>query len=163
MTLGIPHITQGRLTNLHPVDLQAAQMCLPFGVALASKIRLAPNTVPTVSVSDFENGLADRSLYELDEQTAIVLDEEVEAVSNELSTAARVSVTLRDGRKLSLLVPSPIGSPGRPFTGVEHEARFIQELLTRYSEAACLKVVAISQDLDQLDPLWLGQALSGRS
>ena len=42
MALGIPKIIQGRLTNPHPVDLQAAQMCLPFSVALASKIALAP-------------------------------------------------------------------------------------------------------------------------
>ena len=42
MALGIPKIIQGRLTNPHPVDLQAAQMCLPFSVALASKIALTP-------------------------------------------------------------------------------------------------------------------------
>ena len=36
MHLGIPKVIQGRLTNPHPVDLQAAQMCLPFSVALAS-------------------------------------------------------------------------------------------------------------------------------
>src|SRR5438876_2674760 len=36
--LGVPRIIQGRLTNPHPVDLQAAQMCLPFSVALAAKI-----------------------------------------------------------------------------------------------------------------------------
>ena len=41
MVLGIPRIIQGRLTNPHPVDLQAAQMCLPFGVAL----RLEDRTV----------------------------------------------------------------------------------------------------------------------
>ena len=38
MHLGIPRIIQGRLTNPHPVDLQAAQMCLPFSVALAANI-----------------------------------------------------------------------------------------------------------------------------
>ena len=41
MQLGIPRIIQGRLTNPHPVDLQAAQMCLPFSVALAAKLPLA--------------------------------------------------------------------------------------------------------------------------
>ena len=45
MALGIPKIIQGRLTNPHPVDLQAAQMCLPFSVALASKIALAPGGI----------------------------------------------------------------------------------------------------------------------
>jgi 2-methylcitrate dehydratase PrpD len=163
MTLGIPRIIQGRLTNPHPVDLQAAQMCLPFGVALASKLTLTPGHIPTVNVSDFEAGLSDRSLHAIEERTTITLDDEVEAASNELSTAARVSVTLRDGRKLSKLVAAPKGSPSQPFTGAEHEARFVQELSTRIPEKVCAKIVAISRDLDQLDPRWLGQALSGIS
>ena len=161
MTLGIPRIIQGRLTNPHPVDLQAAQMCLPFGVALASKLKLTPGQIPTVQVSDFEAGLADRSLTEIENRTKIELDDEVEAASNELSTAARVSVTLRDGRTLSVLVAAPKGSPSQPFTGAEHEARFTQELLTRVSADVCSKIVEMSRDLDQLDPRWLGRALSG--
>ena len=163
MTLGIPRIIQGRLTNPHPVDLQAAQMCLPFGVALASKIALSPGRIPTVSVTDFEAGLSDRSLHAIEELTTIELDDEVEAASNEVSTAARVSVTLRDGRKLSKLVRAPKGSPSQPFTGVEHEARFNQELSSRVPEKVCLEVVAMSQNLDQLDPPWLGHALSEAS
>src|SRR5262249_11744582 len=42
IALGIPSIIQGRLTNPHPKDLQAAQMCLPFSVALAAQVGLAP-------------------------------------------------------------------------------------------------------------------------
>ena len=163
MTLGIPRIIQGRLTNPHPVDLQAAQMCLPFGVALASKIALSLGRIPTVSVTDFEAGLSDRSLHAIEKLTTIELDDEVEAASNEVSTAARVSVTLRDGRKLSKLVRAPKGSPSQPFTGVEHEARFTQELLSRVPAKVCLEVVAMSQNLDQLDPRWLGLTLSGAS
>ena len=163
MTLGIPRIIQGRLTNPHPVDLQAAQMCLPFGVALASKIALSLGRIPTVSVTDFEAGLSDRSLHAIEKLTTIELDDEVEAASNEVSTAARVSVTLRDGRKLSKLVRAPKGSPSQPFTGVEHEARFTQELLSRVPERVCFEIVAMSQNLDQLDPRWLGLALSGAS
>ena len=163
MTLGIPRIIQGRLTNPHPVDLQAAQMCLPFGVALASKLPLTPGPIPTVNVSDFEAGLSDKSLHAIEERTTIVLDDEVEAASNELSTAARVSVTLRDGRTLSKLVAAPKGSPSQPFTGAEHEARFMQELSTRVPNNVCKKIVAISRDLDQLDARWLGGVLSGPS
>jgi 2-methylcitrate dehydratase PrpD len=161
MTLGIPRIIQGRLTNPHPVDLQAAQMCLPFSVALASKIELLPGRIPTLGVTDFEVGLSDRSLHAIEERTTIALDDEVEAASNELSTAARVSVTLRDGRNLSKLVAAPKGSPTLPFTGAEHEARFTQEMSTRVSEKICLEIVAMSRNLDQLDPRWLGDALIG--
>jgi len=161
MALGIPKIIQGRLTNPHPVDLQAAQMCLPFSVALAAKIELAPGGISTLGIEDFEAGLKDQSLHALEERTAIALDDEVEAASNELSTAARVTVTLRDGRTLSRFVPAPKGSPSQPFTGAEHEARFIQELSSRVPEKVCSDIAAMSRNLDQLDPRWLGGALSG--
>ena len=161
MHLGIPRIIQGRLTNPHPVDLQAAQMCLPFSVALASKIALTPGRMPNVAVADYESGLADRSLYELEERTTSELDEEVEAASNELSTAARVSVELRDGRKLSILVPAPKGSARNPFTATEQEARFTQELSSRLRGNVCAEIIGMSKDLDRLDPRWLGRVLSG--
>src|SRR5439155_11905591 len=121
MQLGIPRIIQGRLTNPHPVDLQAAQMCLPFSVALAAKIPLAPDGIASLTVADYEAGLADRSLFALEERTTIALDDEVEAASNALSTAARVRVRLRGGREFSILVPAPKGSPACPFSGAEHE------------------------------------------
>jgi 2-methylcitrate dehydratase PrpD len=162
MALGIPKIIQGRLTNPHPVDLQAAQMCLPFSVALAAKVPLAPGGITTLGVPDFEAGLKDKSLYDIEERITIALDEEVEAASNELSTAARVSVALRDGRKISMLVPAPKGSPSQPFTAAEHEARFIQELSLRVGDKTCAEIVAISRDLDRLDSRWLGQALAGK-
>ena len=161
MTIGIPRIIQGRLTNPHPIDLQAAQMCLPFSVALASKLTLAAGRVPTVSVADFEAGLSDRSLHAIEELTTIELDDEVEAASNELSTAARVSVALHDGRKFTKLVAAPKGSPSHPFTSAEHVARFTQEMSNRVSGKVCSEIVAMSQDLDQLDPRWLGRALDG--
>jgi 2-methylcitrate dehydratase PrpD len=163
ITLGIPRIIQGRLTNPHPIDLQAAQMCLPFGVAIASKTKLSPGEVPTINVPDFERGLSDRSIHDLEDRTAIVLDDEVEAASNELSTAARVSVILRDGRKLSRLVAAPKGSPSQPFTAEEHEARFVQEVSTRLPSNICSQIVAISRDLDQLNPRWLGETLGKAS
>jgi hypothetical protein len=47
MHIGFPRIIQGRLTNKHPADLQAAQMCLPFSVALAAKVALPPGRIPS--------------------------------------------------------------------------------------------------------------------
>src|SRR5262249_51128495 len=126
------------------------QMCLPFSVALASKIPMAANLVPAVAVADYEAALADRSLFELEERIAIDLDDEVEAASNERSTAARVGVELRDGRKLSIFVPAQ-----------EHEARFTRELSKRVSEKVCADIISVAKDLDRLNPRWLGRALSG--
>src|SRR5262249_44136519 len=111
--------------------------------------------------ADFEAGLKDSAIAALQDRSKVALDEEVEAASNELSTAARVSVTLRDGRTLSRLVPAPKGSPAQPFTAAEHEARFSHELTTRVSEKACAEIVAMSHDLDRLDPRRLCAMLSG--
>ena len=99
--------------------------------------------------------------YDIEERTTIAIDDEVEAASNALSTAAKVSVRLRDGRELVKFVPAPKGSAGDPFTGEEHEARFVQELSRRVSDKACAEIIAMSKDLDRLDPRWLGQMLSG--
>jgi 2-methylcitrate dehydratase PrpD len=161
MQLGIPRIIQGRLTNPHPIDLQAAQMSLPFSVALAAKVPMTGLHIPDLAVADFEAGLKDRAIAALQDRSATALDEEVEAASNELSTAARVSVTLRDGRAPSKLVPAPKGSPAQPFTAAEHEARFTRELSRRVPEKTCAEIVAMSRDLDRLDPRWLCAILAG--
>jgi 2-methylcitrate dehydratase PrpD len=160
ISLGIPRIIEGRLTNKHPADLQAAQMCLPFSVALAAKIVLLPGEITTLTVEDYQAALADRALFDLEERTTIAFDDEVEVASNALSTAARVSVKLRDGRALMRLVRAPKGSASDPFTGAEHEARFTQELSRRVPEHVCAEIVAMSKDLDNLDPRRIGHLLS---
>ena len=58
MHLGIPRIIQGRLTNKHPADLQAAQMCLPFSVALAAKVGAAAGTDTGARCLRFRGGAA---------------------------------------------------------------------------------------------------------
>ena len=161
LRLGIPRIIQGRLTNPHPVDLQAAQMSLPFSVALAATIPLARGGVFSITVADYQAGLGDRSVHAIEERTTIELDDEVEAASDALGTAVRVSVRLRDGRELSILLPAPKGSARNPFTAEEHEARFTQELTSSLSDQVCTEILGVAKDLDRLDPRWLGRVLSG--
>jgi 2-methylcitrate dehydratase PrpD len=84
MHLGIPKVIQGRLTNPHPVDLQAAQMCLPFSVALASHVPLAPGRIPTLVVADYENGLGDRRLFDIEDRTTIAIDDQVDQRVDEI-------------------------------------------------------------------------------
>jgi 2-methylcitrate dehydratase PrpD len=151
IALGIPRIIQGRLTNKHPVDLQAAQMSLPFSVAVAAQVPFTAH-VPDLTVVDFEAGLSDPAVHRLEERTTIALDDDVEAASNDLSTAARVSVTLTDGRALSMLVPAPKGSPAKPFTDAEQAERFTRELSTRIPAQSCADIIAMARDLDRLDP-----------
>jgi 2-methylcitrate dehydratase PrpD len=151
IALGIPRIIGGRLTNKHPIDLQAAQMSLPFSVAVAAQVPLTVH-VPDLTVVDFEAGLSDPAVHGLEQRTTIALDAEVEAASNDLSTGARVSVGLNDGRALSMLVAAPKGSPTKPFTDAEQEERFTRELMTRISARSCADIIAMAHDLDRLDP-----------
>jgi 2-methylcitrate dehydratase PrpD len=160
IALGIPRIIQGRLTNKHPVDLQAAQMSLPFSVAVAAQVPFTAH-VPDLTVVDFEAGLSDPAVHRLEERTTIALDDDVEAASNDLSTAARVSVTLTDGRALSMLMPAPKGSPTKPFTDAEQAERFTRELSTRIPAQSCADIIAMARDLDRLDPLRLCGLLTG--
>jgi 2-methylcitrate dehydratase PrpD len=134
-------------------------MSLPFSAALASKVPLAAGRAPTLTVGDYEAGLADRSLFEIENRTTIDLDDEVEAMSNERSTAAKLGLRLRNGRALSILVPAPKGSPARPFSAEEHEARFREELSSRICEKQCAEIIAIAKDLDGLDPCRLCRML----
>jgi 2-methylcitrate dehydratase PrpD len=157
--LGIPRIIQGRLTNPHPVDLQAAQMCLPFSVALAAKVPLCEGRTRILTITDYETALTDPALFELENRIAIDPDEEVEALSNERSTAARVAAGLHDGRAFSILVPAPKGSPSRPFTAEEHESRFHEELSSRISSERCAEIADMANDLDHLNASRLGQLL----
>jgi len=62
---------------------------------------------------------------------------------------------------LSILVPAPKGSPAQPFTAAEHAARFTQELSTASSARTCADIIAMTSNLDSLDPRWLCRALSG--
>ena len=47
-------------------------MCLPFSVALAAKIPIAPDRIASLTVADYEAGLADRSLFELEDRSAVL-------------------------------------------------------------------------------------------
>jgi 2-methylcitrate dehydratase PrpD len=160
IVLGIPRIIEGRLTNRHPADLQAAQMSLPFSVALAARAMLVRGEATILSVEDYQAGLADQTIFEIEERTTIDIDDEAEAVSNAHSTAVRVTMTLHDGRVLTRLVHAPKGSAGNPFTGAEHERRFVQELSRRVPERVCAEIVDMSKDLSHLDPRWVMQVLS---
>jgi 2-methylcitrate dehydratase PrpD len=159
IALGIPRIIQGPLTNKHPVDLQAAQMSLPFSVAVAAQVPLAGH-VPDLTVMDFEARLSEPAVHALEERTTVALDDDVEAASNDLSTAARVSVILNDGRVLSMLVPAPKGSPAKPFTHEEQEERFRRELATRIPAKSCTEIIAMARDLERLDPTRLCSLLA---
>lgn len=142
VTVGIPKVIQGRLTVNEPRDIQAAQMSVPFCVALtlAQSARLAPGF--SLNMDDFEVGMKDQAVLDFARGVECVLDEDVERVSGAESVGSKVTMRLAGGTIDTVFIEVPKGAAARPFTAEDHVDRFRHELSRRYSSAACDKLVA---------------------
>jgi 2-methylcitrate dehydratase PrpD len=131
--VGIPKIILGRLTVNEPKDIQAAQMSLPFCMAMV--IARGKDLPPgfTMNVDDFEAALADAAVMTISKRVECVLDPEAERVSTEQSVGAKVTLVLNNGNTVERFIEAPKGSASRPFTMDDHVARFKQEMLKRYA------------------------------
>jgi 2-methylcitrate dehydratase PrpD len=133
--VGIPKIILGRLTVNEPKDIQAAQMSLPFCMAMViARGKDLPSGF-TMNVDDFEAALADPAVMAISKRVECVLDPEAERVSTEQSVGAKVTLVLNNGNTVERFIEAPKGSASRPFTMNDHVARFKQEMLKRYAPA----------------------------
>ncbi|HZP75943.1 MAG TPA: MmgE/PrpD family protein [Pseudolabrys sp.] len=148
--VGIPSVILGRLTNPRPVDVQAAQMSLPHSAALATV--LAPKAADgfALSVRDYETSLQDSAVKAVERRVRCEVDPAVEAATTAESVPARIVLKLRSGAMHELFVAAPKGSPSRPFTRADHEARFRNELARRWPAARCNEIIDMSHRLTSL-------------
>lgn len=132
--IGIPSVIKGRLTINEPVDIQAAQMSLPFSMAIAAKRAPDAGANLALSVGDYVENIDDADVRDL----AMRIDCEVDTSMDEQaagdSVPADITITLKDGSEHSTYVSAPKGSPSRPFTRDDHVVRFNDELQKRYSK-----------------------------
>jgi 2-methylcitrate dehydratase PrpD len=149
--VGIPSVILGRLTMPNPVDVQAAQMSLPHSAALAVALAASADEGFALSVIDYERTLGDPRVKEIEARVRCEVDPEVEAATTAEAVPARLLVTLKDGTRHSVFVTAPKGSPSRPFTHADQVARFRRELARRWDAKACDQVVAIAENLADLD------------
>ena len=156
--LGIPSVIAGRLTVPKPVDMQAAQMSLPFSVALAATLK-NPRHTSSLSVRDFERGLAE-PLGALQDRMLIEVDDEVERTSTDKSVSAKLRVELTSGKVVEIFVPAPKGAVSRPYSSADHIERFKAELGPRIGVAAAAAIVEESRAPETLDATWLGETLT---
>jgi 2-methylcitrate dehydratase PrpD len=134
--VGIPKVIQGRLTVNEPKDIQAAQMSLPFCMAMVlhrEKAQLQPGF--TLNVDDFEAALADPRVMQTSKRIECALDADAERVSTSQSVGAKVTLTLKSGAKHEHFIAAPQGSTSRPFSVEDHVARFKQEMARRFTAA----------------------------
>ena len=133
--VGIPKVIQGRLTIPAPADIQAAQMSLPFCMAMT--LNRGKDLQPgfTLNVDDFETALVDAQIMQTSQRIDCALDADAERVSTEQSVGAKVTLTLKSGARHEHFVAAPQGSASRPFTMDDHVARFRQEMAKRFPAA----------------------------
>ena len=149
--VGIPSIVVGRLTIPRPVDVQAAQMSLPFSVALAAAKAKDAGDGFALDVGDYETALGEPAIAAIERRVRWDVDPQVEAATTAESVPARIAIRLTSGVEHTIFVPAPKGSPSRPFTHEEHVARFRRELMKRLPERNCDALVAIAEDFSALD------------
>ncbi len=133
--VGIPKIIQGRLTSSEPKDIQAAQMSLPFCMAMVLSRGKALQPGFTMNIDDFEAALADPQVMAISRRVECEPDDDAERVSTEQSVGAKVTLTLQSGKILERFIDAPQGSASRPFTLDDHIARFRQEMAKRFDAA----------------------------
>jgi len=134
--VGIPAVIQGRLTSGSPSDLQAAQMSLPFCVAMALVRGGWTDAGVALGLDDFDGALADPRVRDLAKRIVCEPDPEAEQASTAESVGARVTLAVGTGERWSLFVPAPAGSASRPLALPDHRARFARELARRCEPAA---------------------------
>jgi 2-methylcitrate dehydratase PrpD len=148
--VGIPAVILGRLTIPRPVDVQAAQMSLPHSVALAAVLAPKAGEGFALSVRDYQDSLQDKAVKEVERRTRCEVDPEVEAATTAESVPAKIVLKLKSGATHTVFVPAPKGSPSRPFTRADHEARFRGELQRRWPKGQCDEIVGLSRRLASL-------------
>jgi 2-methylcitrate dehydratase PrpD len=153
INVGVPAVIAGRLTQPRPADLQAAQMSLPFSVALAVCKIGRDREATTLELADFESGLSDKSVRAIEDRVHWQIDPGIEFATTPEAVPAKVVIKLNSGREVALFVDAPRGSPGRPVTNEQQLHRFRSEVGKRLSAAACESLIQFSTNLEELDSI----------
>lgn len=132
--IGIPSVIKGRLTMADPIDIQAAQMSLPFSMAVAAKRAPEAGAELALTVTDYLDTVDDEEVRDLARRINCEVDTSMDEQAAGDSVPADITVKLKDGAEHSIYISAPKGSPSSPFSREDHVTRFKNELGTRYSE-----------------------------
>ena len=147
--VGIPQVIQGKLTQLDPPDLQAAQLSVPFSLAMALSLGRTRGAQAAIRRVDYETAFASSEVRALSGRTRCVVDAEIEAGTNTEEVPSRVTIKLADGRKLEARVAHPRGSPQRRMTWDELSALFIDSVGGALNRPAIDNVLDLVSRLDR--------------
>lgn len=147
--VGIPKVIQGRLTQPDPPDLQAAQLSVPFSLAMALTVGRTRGAKAALGRDDYEVALPDARVRALSKRVRCVLDAEIEAGTNTEEVPARVTITLADGRTYTEKCAHPRGSPHRRMSWDELSALFRDSVADALPAPALAKVLDLVAGLDR--------------
>ena len=148
--IGIPSVIKGRLTINEPIDIQAAQMSLPFSMALAAKRAPEAGAGLSLSIGDYVDNVDNPDVRDLSKRIDCDVDTNMDEQAAGDSVPADITVTLKGGAEKSTYISAPKGSPSRPFTRDDHVTRFNGELQKRYSKE---KVAGLLEQLESFSEL----------
>ena len=147
--VGIPQVIQGKLTQLDPPDLQAAQLSVPFSLAMALALGRTRGAQAAIRRPDYEAALDAVAVCALAMRVRCVVDAEIEAGTNTEEVPSRVTIKLADGRKLEARVAHPRGSPHRRMTWDELSALFKDTVADALPTSALAKTLELVAGLDR--------------
>ncbi len=126
------------------MDAAYARLCLPYVVATAL-------LHGDVGVADFEpSALRDSTRLQLAER--ITLQRDANPSLNALAPQ-RVTVTLQDGRALTIELPAVLGAPARPLNQLQHLAKFRRAANSGSMPLVANRVEALIATVAQLEDL----------
>lgn len=147
--VGIPKVIQGRLTQLHPPDLQSAQLSVPFSLAMALVLGSRRGRQAALRRSDYETALKSAEVQALSGRVRCVLDAEVEAGTNTEEVPSRVTIQLDNGKTFTAREAHPRGSPHRRMSWEELSALFRDTVADALPEETLKEILHLVAGLDQ--------------
>lgn len=147
--VGIPQVIQGRLTQLDPPDLQAAQLSVPFSLAMALALGSSRGSQAALRRGDYERALRDPAIKTLSARVRCMVDPEIEAGTNTEEVPSRVTIALTDGSTHTAREPHPRGSPHRRMRWDELSALFRDTIGDALPESATARILDLVAALDR--------------
>jgi 2-methylcitrate dehydratase PrpD len=146
--VGIPKVIQGMLTKNDPHDVQSGMLSVPFSLAIALALGRARGAQAGIRPGDYDAALADPAVRALSMRVRCVVDPEIEAKTNTEEVPSRVTIQLKDGRRLESRIDHPRGSPHRPMAWGDITGLFRDTVSGMLPEKSIARVIDVVAGLD---------------
>lgn len=148
--IGIPLVVAGRLTHKEPPDLQAAQLSIPFSVALTFYLGRKGIKNNYLSIWDYEENIQNSEVRNLASRIVCEVDEDIDKKTTTVYVPSRLKIKLNSGEEIIQEVAVPKGSPQNPLTMDEIKERFINQVESIVNKETCYQIIEKINNLQEL-------------